>query len=80
VRINQCGKAKMKPPTPAAMSPHLYKERKGGPATRRCRQCQRENSTSADFCLILPDQGALELLRGECGRGSSVLFPLSILA
>jgi len=29
------------------------------------------DSTSADFCTILPDQGALEPLRGECGRGFS---------
>jgi len=49
---------------------------------RRCRQCQRENcqrenSTSAEFCLILPDKGALELLRGECGRGSSASYSRS---
>jgi hypothetical protein len=51
--------------------------RPGNPASALPPKSERENSTSAEFCLILPDQGAPELLRGECGRGSSASYSRS---
>ena len=52
VRINQWSEVKIKIPTPGNMSPHLYKKRKGGPATGKGGWRESKGSTLAPFILL----------------------------